>query len=387
MSVEKVEKKALPIWIPLFKDLFVITDPGRDQDDEDVLVMLNRMIRLEILQVLGVVANLAPSAQRARLAKGTLQLLGQNQVPVGYGSNCLQSEEDGLEYQFSVGYLAEHDNVVDGKALIYETLKNARPKSIVLLLISGLTDAAAVLREHHYLFQKAVRRVVIMGGVKTCKDNPNAPELDGEGRILPDETAQNHKFDLEATRYLYRMLQDMEIPITVVSRHAAVAARVPRSVYEEMAATGHPIGTRLLAAQKEAIQKVWERANMAADDPNRLELPARCDKTWFCNNFLGGKGAELTSQDNIWDLVQTFNLYDPCTLAACIPNQREHFFSPTVVEVHGVEHLIIGVSAQVHNVREPLALAEHLRNMLVESLKQAQVSAPPKAQEATSKVA
>ncbi|MBK9200996.1 MAG: hypothetical protein IPL73_00850 [Candidatus Obscuribacter sp.] len=56
----------LPVVIPLFRNLFVITDPGRDQDDEDVLVMLNRLIRLQILQVMGVVANMAPAVQRAR---------------------------------------------------------------------------------------------------------------------------------------------------------------------------------------------------------------------------------------------------------------------------------------------------------------------------------
>ncbi|HNB17949.1 MAG TPA: hypothetical protein PLC15_21365, partial [Candidatus Obscuribacter sp.] len=136
--------RVLPVAVPLFRDLFVITDPGRDQDDEDVLTMLNRMIRLEILRVMGVIANLAPSSMRARLAKGTLKQLGQPDIAVGIGSACQQTDDDGLDYQFAVSYLAEHDSVVDGKELIYNTLKEARPKSIVLLLISGLTDAAAV---------------------------------------------------------------------------------------------------------------------------------------------------------------------------------------------------------------------------------------------------
>ena len=53
------EETTLPVIVPLFRDLFVIMDPGRDQDDEDVLVGLNRFIRLEVLNVMGVVANLA----------------------------------------------------------------------------------------------------------------------------------------------------------------------------------------------------------------------------------------------------------------------------------------------------------------------------------------
>lgn len=360
------KETAFPVIVPLFRDLFVITDPGRDQDDEDVLVMLNRMIRLEILRVLGVVANLAPAQQRARLAKGSLDLLGQTDIPVGIGTGCLQPDDDGLEYQFAVGYLAEHDKVRDGKELILETLRQARPKSIVLLLISGLTDAAAVLREYHYLFNTAVRRVVIMGGV--LEEN-GLPKLDAEGRMQPDMTAQNHSFDKESTAFLYRQLQDMGIPITVVSRHAAVAAKVPRSVYDEMSDTGHPIGKRLLEAQKKAIEELWRRANLKADDAGRHGLPARCDRQWFLTAFCGGKGADKKPEDSIWDLIETFNLYDPATLVACIPNLREHFYAPSVVEVHGVEHLVIGVSAKSHNVRVPSELAEFLKGMLVESLK------------------
>ncbi|HMY54060.1 MAG TPA: nucleoside hydrolase [Candidatus Obscuribacter sp.] len=359
--------RVLPVAVPLFRDLFVITDPGRDQDDEDVLTMLNRMIRLEILRVMGVIANLAPSSMRARLAKGTLKQLGQPDIAVGIGSACQQTDDDGLDYQFAVSYLAEHDSVVDGKELIYNTLKQARPKSIVLLLISGLTDAAAVLREHHYLFNMAVRRVVIMGGVEVEGDRP---KLDAEGRMLPDMTAQNHSFDKEATAFLYKQLQDMNIPITVFTRHAAAAAKVPRSIYDEMAATGHPVGIRLLAAQKKAIEEVWHRACLPADDSARQGLPARCDRNWFLNAFCGGQGQDRKPEDSIWDLIQTFMLYDPCTLVACLPDLREHFYASCVVEVHGVEHMVIGVNPKVHNVRAPEELAAFLKNMMVESLNQ-----------------
>lgn len=356
---------SLPVRLALFRDLFVITDPGRDQDDEDVLVAINRFIRLQILNVMGVVANLAPSVQRARLAKGSLNVLGQSTIPVGIGTSCNQPDDDGLDYQFAVGYLSDPSEVTDGKELILRTLRQAKPKSIVLLLISGLTDAAAVLREHMHLFEQTVRRVVIMGGVEV-KDE--LPALDGEGRMIPDMTAQNHSFDKEATTYLYRQLQDLGIPITVVSRHAATGGKVPRSIYDEMAATGHPVGIRLRDAQQKAIEELWRRANLPGEDPLRQGLPARCDKAWFCKAFCAGQGSERSGTDSIWDLVQTFNLYDPCTLVAAIPNLREYFFAPCVVEVHGVEHYVIGVSAQTHGVRNAPELAEFLKTTLVESL-------------------
>jgi hypothetical protein len=356
----------MPVPIRLFGDLFVIMDPGRDQDDEDVLVSLNRMIRINILSVLGVVANLAPSAKRALLAKGTLDVLGQTDIPVGIGSDCLQKDDDGLDYQFHVGYLAESGRVQDGKELILRTLKEAKPKSIVLLLISGLTDAAAVLRENTHLFASKVRRVVIMGAVNVKDD---LPVLDDEGRFLPDLTAQNHAFDKEATIFLYRQLQDLQIPITVLSRHAAIAAKVPRAIYDDMAATRHLVGIRLRDAQQKAIEELWRRACLPANDTARQGLPARCDKAWFCNTFCGGQGLERNLEDSIWDIVQTFNLYDPCTLVAAIPNLREHFYAPQVIEVHGVEHLVIGISAKEHNVRSPRKLASFLRTTMIQSLK------------------
>lgn len=362
---EDIKRKTLPIPVPLFSDLFVIMDPGRDQDDEDVLVGLNRFIRLEILNVLGVVANLAPSLERARLAKGTLKQLGQGTIAVGRGTSCLQSDDDGMDYQFNVGYLSDKSEIVDGKGLILETLKQAKPKGIVLLLISGLTDAAAVLKEHSELFCAKVRRVVIMGGVQVKDD---LPLLDEESRFLPDLTAQNHSFDKASTEYLYRELQDRSIPITVLSRHAAIAGKVSRSIYDEMAATGHPVGVRLLAAQKMAIEELWQRACMKDGDPLRHGLPGRCDKAWFCNTFCAGQGAERVATDSVWDIVQTFNLYDPCTLIAAIPNLREHFFAPQVVEVGGVEHIMVGVSAAQHNVRIPSELAAFLKSTLVDSL-------------------
>lgn len=291
--------------------------------------------------------------------------LGQGSIPIGVGTSCMQQDDDGLDYQFAVSYLASMDQVQDGKQLIYNTLKEARPKSIVLLLISGMTDAAEVLREHHYLFSQAVRRVVIMGGVEVKDDQP---VLDKEGRMLPDLTAQNNAFDKESAIFLYKQLQDMRIPITTVTRHASIAGKVPRSVYDDMAATGHPIGTRLKNAQREAIQELWRRANLPDGDTARQGLPGRCDKTWFLNTFCDGKGKKKKASDSIWEFVKTFNLYDPCTMIATIPNLREHFFAPFVVETFGIEHLVIGISAKSHNVRNPSELAEFLTSMLVESL-------------------
>ena len=161
--------RVIPPWlevIPLVRSLLVIMDPGRDQDDEDTLVALNRFVRMGLMDVLGVVANLAPSANRARLARGTLDTLGLPEIPVGIGTGCTQPDDDGMAYQWAVSYLSPEDAVVDGKALLRRTLEGAQPGQIVLVLLSGLTDAYEIMREEPALFASRVRRVVFMGGVE-----------------------------------------------------------------------------------------------------------------------------------------------------------------------------------------------------------------------------
>jgi len=369
------QKKALP-WlevIPLVRSLFVITDPGRDQDDEDALVLLNRYLRMSILDVLGVVANLAPSNKRAQLARGTLDQLGLPEIPVGIGTQCMQPDDDGLDYQFAVTYMASEDTVHDGKTLLRRTLEGAMPGQIVLVLLSGLTDAYEILREEPALFASRIRRVVFMGGVAAKGDNV---KIDANGRFHPDPTAQNVKFDTGSAEFLYKQLQLLGIPMTVLTRHAASVAKVPRSAYDEMAATGHPVGIRVRDAQKIAIEKLWHRANLPDNDPRRMDLPGRCNAAWFRGAFLGGNGTDRGLDDSIWDLVETFMLYDPLTLFAAIPTLREYFFEPEVVEVNDangrpVEHLFIGVSAARHGVSHPEELSSYLMKALVESLEMA----------------
>ena len=74
---------------------------------------------------------------------------------------------------------------------------------------------------------------------------------------------------------------------------------------DDMAKTNHPIGKRLRDTQRESIEGLWKRAT-APDGPDRIGLPARCDKDWFCNTFCGGNGKTRSREESIWDLVLSF---------------------------------------------------------------------------------
>ncbi len=298
--------------------LIVIGDFGEDLDDEDTLLLhdgerrkrelafLNThgSRRQDLFELKAVVANLAPPRERARLAKGTLKQIGQPHVPVGVGTDCGNQVGEKIKKLQNIPYLAGDDEVEEGAPLLLRTLQDADDNSLTLVLISGLTDIAAVLREHDDLVKLKVRSVAIMGGVKLILGTDDV-FVNDEGFFEPDDAA-NNKFDMESAKFVYRRFQELAIPMIILTRFAAGACQVPRSFYEDLAATGHPVGVKLLKSQQASIESLWKRANMAADDPHREKLPARCDKAWFCGQFLAGKGLERTGEDTIWDLVVSF---------------------------------------------------------------------------------
>ena len=59
---------------------------------------------------------------------------------------------------------------------------------------------------------------------------------DEKGLMIPDN-AQNNAFDMEAAKNLYRELQLEGIPLTIVTRFAAYAAKLPLALYDQMAKT------------------------------------------------------------------------------------------------------------------------------------------------------
>lgn len=357
------------------RSLIIIGDFGKDMDDENTLVLSDGVNRhrvvsthgsrkQELFEMLAVVANLAPAVMRARLAKGTLKELGHPNVPVGIGTDCgLRAE--GHDHEFvGVPYLADVDELVSGAELLARSLQSCEDGTAVLLLISGLTDAAQLLREHAELVKKKVVEVAIMGGVEQ-KDN--VVLLDAEGYMIPDSAA-NNKFDMDAAKYVYRRFQELGIGLTILTREAAYAAPVPRDLYDSMAATGHPVGIKLRESQRKAIQDLWFRANLPADDIRRNKLPERCDKKWFTQTFCSGNGMERTGDDEIWDLIQSFQLYDPMTLIAAIPELATLFYEPQVVTVRGVAHKIIGVSKNLHGVKDAPALVTFMSECFIASL-------------------
>ena len=286
--------------------IIMLTDPGQDLDDEMAFVMARYLVNLGFIDLRGVITTLTPAFDRARLARGTLDLLGLPSVPVGIGSDGgdLHGKHTAEPFQASAhSYMPTSNSesahgLEPGRRLLLQLYAKAAPKSLVLLVIASMKDAALFLRDSQRLFVHKTREVVVMGGVEAFS------AADADAELTPD-TAANNDFDMPAAKYLYARCQQLGVPLTVVTRHAAYAAKMPRSVYDTLALTGSSIGVRLRNKQRASIEALWERA-CAADEGARKGLPARCDRGWFLKTFCGGVDDGRGGDEPVWDLVTGF---------------------------------------------------------------------------------
>ena len=131
----------------------IVCDPGNGANCEVALVQLRALRDLGHIEPLGVIANMWPSSERARLLRGALDVLGMHHVPVGIGSDC-EASDDRTEHTWcgASSYVtqpnSEHEgSIITGQQLLQIVFERAAPESITLLCTSSLKDAAIFLRD------------------------------------------------------------------------------------------------------------------------------------------------------------------------------------------------------------------------------------------------
>jgi len=163
------------------QNVIIIADPGKDLDDEFTFVLASILHKMGVINLLGVVANLNPSIERAKLTKGTFNELGLPNIRVGYGFDMI--DEGKAKYETDVPYLLD-ENIEEGQELLVDLLENN--SSINLILQSGMTDANKLLKNNENLFLKKVKEVFIMGGA-IIKNNKI--EIDDAANLTFDKYA------------------------------------------------------------------------------------------------------------------------------------------------------------------------------------------------------
>lgn len=353
--------------------ILLITDPGKDLDDEQCLILAAGLHRRHLAELSGVVANLDPPKRRAALAKGTLITLGLPMVPVGIGQNCFLGGKN-MKHECDAPYVYDGDDLPDGQEVLCARLADLPSKSATLVLNSGLTDAAMLFMNHRELFLDTVKNVCIMGGV--VSDGNNYPKLvpypDGNSYMIPDDSA-NNSFDWAAGLYLYAALQEAQVPMTMLMRWCAYGAQFPFSLYDRFKETGNPIGANLHERQKPSICQLWAEANDPPGGEIRGKLPVSRTREWFVQVFCNKKdpGDISTAADSveIWDHLAEYNQYDPLNYLAAIPELRDKYFDPIEVTVKGTTHRIIGLEEGKPCVKDKDGLLAFMTEVEIEALR------------------
>mmetsp|Transcript_121060 Transcript_121060/g.342533 ORF Transcript_121060/g.342533 Transcript_121060/m.342533 type:complete len:781 (+) Transcript_121060:112-2454(+) len=350
--------------------IVAISDPGQDLDDEMMYMMMRYLVDEGLIDLLGIVTTLAPAYDRARLCRGTLNLLGLHCVPIGVGSDGGDTEGKHTAAPFAAGaqsympsaHSEEAMLFMPGAQLLASLYDDAEPASLTLLICASLKDAALFLRDNEELFLAKTKEVVIMGGVQlTFRTSGRFSSCElAPGVFLEPDSSHNQEFDKSASAFFFRRCQELGIRLIILSRFAAYGAKMPRETYDRLALSGSSIGRRLRNSQRESIEQLWQRACAPDGDSQRKGLPIRCDRNWFLNTFCGGEDEPgRTGTQPVWDLVDGFMQYDTMALFAAVPSLREKFYAPVTVTTHSADgqripNLIIGCAQDEPNLHQPV---------------------------------
>jgi hypothetical protein len=281
--------------------LVVLSDPGRDLDDECAMIMLAALSSTPgcLVQCKAFIATLAPVPERVRLARGTLDILGLYDIPVGIGSKGgVETLPDDFsdtagEYMSKVG---DEDRIEDGQCLLLRVYEAAEDNSLDFVIIASMMDAAIFIKANPDLFKRKTRSVLIMGGVEDIQEEGGGvggeakvdaessavdvadPGLDEDrivfGYIKPD-SAHNNSISMDSAEFVYRRVQELGVQLIVLTRWVAYACPVPRETYEAMAATSHVVAKRLLRVQQAKIEGLWSHVSWPIGD-KKVRLRGVC---------------------------------------------------------------------------------------------------------------
>jgi hypothetical protein len=195
--------------VPAATNLVLISDPGQDLDDEMGLIMCRHLIESHGVNLVGVVCTLAPSFDRARLCRGTLDMLGLHHVPVGIGTDGGDTKgvhsAGGFE-RLASSYLPGVESestatLLPGRSLLHTLYQGAAPGSLTLVVMAGVQWPPV-----------------------SASEPPQDPPEDSA--LLTPDDAHNNQFDRAASEFFYSRCQRLGLPLVIVSRWAAYAVQV-----------------------------------------------------------------------------------------------------------------------------------------------------------------
>ena len=323
--------------------LFLLTDPNKDPDDLNVLVEIKYLQEhgfLDLRCVLVTLGDREVRTTRAKFVRSVLDILGLDNATVGVGVDYPFEVRDAhgiVDVKATLGRQKDHRVFMDtrllnplaivdsdGQKLIKKELEQVADHTAHFVVNAGMADLAELLQVVPDLLKQKVARVVIMGGVE--------PQVDKHGFTVADKRAYNNSTHQPSADYTYARIQKLGLPLFVMTKEAAYSAAVPRSFYDGVAATGHPVGVYLKEQQKQSLKHLWDGIQLG-------QMPPELTTEWFFDTFTNVEPRTTAGKvviqyarshadefDDIWKQANKFNLYDPLALLVATPGIAELLF-------------------------------------------------------------
>jgi WD40 repeat protein/inosine-uridine nucleoside N-ribohydrolase len=354
------------------RTVVLITDPGPDPDDAVALLMAASLHLQERIVLAAVICNgggsnansvVPESRNRAALARAILDHFNLNDVPVGVGHPTLVEHRPGAhEYAFP-GYAKVDDaRLLDAQALLSSVLDLVGYKSLTVVVLSALSDVAALVARDGERFAAKVECVSVMGGVE-LEDDGSVRTAPAPAYLRPDEAA-NNLFDRAAAQAVYSYCAAARVPMRVVSRVAV--PNVPMRIVRTFAGKNpyDPVMKYLKNASQLGLVSLWQRIC-------RGQVPNR-DRRWFFLTFCGVSPAEFEQlrADELGEdypidrrLDGTVKSYDVTTLLAALhdpadDSQQLFGFEGARVRVNEMDHYFF---VQPKHLAVSKIVVEHLQ--------------------------
>jgi len=346
----------------------LVTQPQWYNHADELLacVMLRTLYELGILNCAGIVMSPGPGTtpasgpmppseahwseadvrrdfveDEAKEIAATLEALGLDHVPV-LVSRTYAERGAGPE---------DRPTAVDHLRQLYE---QAPPSGVSLLVAGCMGDVNLFAERNPRLFHDLTQNVILSGGAHIQPEVDENGEPTGHAVLTPDPAAQNNRLDMDSAKRFYALAQTLLVPIIVFSRHVCRACSVPRLLFDVLGSHGGSLGAKMLEMQRASVKRLWRAVRNDVSD--RMGLPARCDQTWFFENFVVSEPPADHDREDIWPFIGCFNLFIPLQLIMTLPHVYERCFEGTSLMVRGVRHTVVGLIQESPGVKDSHAI-------------------------------
>ncbi|CAE8602195.1 unnamed protein product, partial [Polarella glacialis] len=204
------------------------------------------------------------------------------------------------------------------------------------------------------VFRERTQRVILMGSALLEAERDELGRPTGQTVVVPDPMSSNMSEDMESADRLFRLAQELMVPLVVLSRHFTLALQVPRVLFDKLDSHGGALGKKLASAQREATRLFWIAACASPSDALlRRGLAPSCDREWFLKVFCNGVAPE---GDDIWQAVQNVTVYSSLALLAVLPHVFNRFTKGHSCIVRSTPHTVVGLTSEDHGIADDQAL-------------------------------